>query len=65
VLTLYLVIGNGTVFDSQDKHHAGFFPNFANDPVIPDAITPQPVSIMAQGLAKASRVLVCGDAVSM
>jgi hypothetical protein len=35
-----LIVGDGAVLDRQHKDGAGLFPNFANDAVIPNAITP-------------------------
>ena len=51
------------MFNIQDKDHASRFPKFANNPVIPDAIAPQSIPLVAQRLAKAARVLLCGNTV--
>ena len=48
--TAGLIVHGGTVLDSQNKHHAGLFPNVANNPVIANTITPQPAKLMTQGL---------------
>ena len=53
-----LIVSSGTVVDGQNKHHAGLFPNVANNSVIANAITPQPAKFMTQGLPEAAGVFV-------
>ena len=50
------------MFNAQNKHQTGLFPNVADNPVIAKTITPQPAKLMAQGLPKAARVFVRGNA---
>jgi hypothetical protein len=57
-----LIVNGGTVLDGQNKHHAGLFPNVANNPVIAQPITPQPAKLMTQGLPEAARVFIRGNA---
>jgi hypothetical protein len=56
-----LIVSSGTVLDGQNEHHAGLFPNVANNPVIANPITPQPAKLMTQGLPEAARVFVRGN----
>ena len=50
------------MLDAQNKYRAGLVPNLADDPVIPNAVTPQPALVMTQRLAEASRVFLRGNA---
>jgi hypothetical protein len=50
------------VLDGQHEHHAGLFPNVADNPVITNTIAPQRAKLMPQGFSKAVRVFGRGNA---
>ena len=50
------------MLDGQNKHEVRLFPNVANNPIIANAVTPQPAKLMTQGLPEAARVFVRGNA---
>ena len=44
------------MLDGENKHHASLFPNVTDNPVIPNAVAPQPAKLMAQGPPETARV---------
>ncbi len=53
-----LIVNGGTLLDGENKHRAGLFSNFTNDPVIANTIMPQSAKLLTQGLAEAAWVFV-------
>ena len=50
------------MFDGQNEHNLSLLSNVANNPVIANAIAPQPAKLMTQGLPEAARVFDGGNA---
>jgi hypothetical protein len=58
----FFLVSNGAVLDRQHEDDAGLLPNFANDAIVPNAVTPEATVFMAQSLTEAARVFVRSNA---